>query len=124
MYVVIILRELLKNNVIYRIIITTIQKGAMKMFCTNCGAKIADDACFCGNCGEKINIGNQIVNEKILDTMQQPSAFGAQSEEKSNKDWRENLSPWLSLFGSILLLLFLLGFFNKPIGTIIDVIFG
>lgn len=96
----------------------------MKMFCTNCGAKIADDACFCSNCGEKINIGNPIVNEKILDTMQQPSVFDAQSEEKSNKEWKENLSPWLSILGAILLILFLLGFLDKPIGTIIDFIFG
>lgn len=38
------------------------------MFCSNCGAKVPDDAAFCTSCGTKMN-GEQIVDQKVEEVM-------------------------------------------------------
>ena len=43
---------------VLRVIISYIKRGGLIMFCSNCGAKLDDDAKFCSECGQKIGGGS------------------------------------------------------------------
>lgn len=85
------------------------------MFCRFCGKHIPDGACFCSSCGGKIrdsDLNSHIENEK--NKGKKPSKI---------TDIKDQLSEIGEFAGAIVLLLFLLGFLNKPISSLIKFIF-
>lgn len=99
-----------------------VYKGAVVMFCTNCGVKNSDDACFCSECGKRINVQTSSMEENRMEEIQSQKIDS--SQKSRTEKLKESVSVYFSLIGVILLILFFLGFLDKPLSSIIQVIFG
>ena len=91
------------------------------MFCTNCGVKNSDDACFCSECGKRINVHTSSLEGNRIEEIQSKKVDS--SQKIGTEKLKESISAYFSLIGAILLILFFLGFLDKPISSIIQAIF-
>lgn len=90
------------------------------MYCTKCGKEISGESDACEMCGNIVGTHSVCTDNSTQDM--QSTRDEDSSETKSNL--RDTWSAYLGLIGSILLILFFLGFLDQPISTLIKNIFS
>ncbi len=88
------------------------------MYCTKCGMEISDEAHVCELCGNIVSSQSACIDNS---TQEMQSTRDEGSSEAKN-DLKDTLSAYLGLIGSILMILFLLGFLDQPISMLLKAI--